>query len=144
MLGMGMPSVRNHVKKLASLGFVRKEKKGVYESYVSSRNDIFRLYKRNDILLRIHECGLINSLTEKFAPDAIVLFGSASRGDDIETSDIDLFLIAKEKEIDAKKFERKLNRKIALYFEEKIPNVPKELLNNIINGIVVYGYLKVF
>lgn len=143
MLRLGMPSVRNHVKKLERQGFIRREKKGVYGSYVATGSDLFKLYKRNDILIRIHESGLIEFLADAFVPDAIVLFGSASRGEDIETSDIDLLLIAKEKRVDLKKFEEKLKRKVALNFEERASKIPKELLNNIINGIVVYGYLKV-
>ena len=83
-------------------------------------------------------------LSDAFVPDAIVLFGSASRGEDIEGSDIDLFLVAKEREINLRKFEKKLKRKISLHFEDSVSKVPKELMNNIINGIVVYGYLKVF
>lgn len=144
ILKLGMPSVRNHVKKLEKQGFIKREKRGIYESYVSTRNDLFKIYKRNDILIRIHESGLIDFLADIFVPDAIVLFGSSSRGEDIETSDIDLFLIAKEKEVNLKKFEEKLGRKITLHFEEKISEIPKELLNNVINGIVVNGYLKVF
>jgi len=143
MLKLGMPSVSNHVKKLEKLNFIKKEKRGVYESYVSSGNDLFKIYKRNDILLRIHSAGLIDFIVDKFVPDAIVLFGSASRGEDIETSDIDLLVIAKEEEISLRQFEEKLKRKIALHFEPKISDIPKELLNNVINGIVVYGYLKV-
>jgi len=144
ILKMGMPSVKNHIIRLEAGGFIKKEKKGIYVSYVSSRADIFKLYKRNDILLRLHESRLVDFLAETFVPDAIVLFGSASRGEDIETSDIDLLVVAKEKDIDLKKFEKKLNRKISLHFEDDIPKIPKELLNNVINGIVVSGYLKVF
>lgn len=144
LLDLGMPSIRNHVKKLEKEGFVKKEKRGVYESYVSARNEIFKLYKRSDILMRIQGSGLIEFLEDAFTPDAIVLFGSASRGEDVESSDIDLFLVAKEKEVNLKKFEGKLGRKITLHFEENISKIPKELLNNIINGIVIHGYLKVF
>lgn len=144
ILQLGMPSVRNHIKKLEKQGFIKKEKKGIYESYVSTGSELFKIYKRNDILIRLHKSGLIEFLTDTFVPDVIVLFGSSSRGEDIETSDIDLFLIAKGKEVDLKKFEEKLRRKITLHFEERISDVPKELLNNIINGIVVDGYLKVF
>jgi predicted nucleotidyltransferase len=139
-----MPSVRNHVKNLENKGFIKKEKTGVYESYVSNRNELFKIYKRNDVLLRLHESGLIDFLVDSFTPDAIVLFGSASRGEDIEDSDVDLLIIAKEKEVDLKNFEKKLRRKITLHFEVSISDIPKELLNNIINGIVLYGYLKVF
>jgi len=143
ILKLGMPSVRNHVIKLEKEGFLKREKRGVYDSYVSSRSDQFKLYKRNDILIRIHESGVIDFLANTLVPDVMVLFGSCSRGEDIESSDIDLFLVAKEKEVDLKTFEDKLRRKIVLHFEEKVSNIPKELLNSIINGIVLYGYLKV-
>lgn len=144
MLKLGMPSVINHVKKLEKQQFIKKENGGVYHAYVATKNDIFKIYKRNDILIRIHDSELLEFLADVFAPDAIVLFGSASRGEDVETSDIDLFLIAKERDVDLKKFEGKLSRKISVHFEEDISKMPKELLNNIINGITLYGYLKVF
>ncbi len=144
LLNLGMPSVINHVKKLEKQELIKKEKNGVYDSYISSGSALFKTYKRNDILLRIHQSGLIDFLDDALMPDTVVLFGSCSRGEDIETSDIDLFVIASEKDIDLKKFEKKLKRKISLHFEEKISGVPKELLNNIVNGIVVFGYLKVF
>ncbi len=144
LINLGMPSVINHVKKLEKEGFVKKEKNGVYDSYISSGGALFKTYKRNDILLRVHQSGLIECLEDALMPDAIVLFGSCSRGEDIETSDIDLFLVAKEKDIELKKFENKLKRKISLHFEQNASKVPKELLNNIINGTVLFGYLKVF
>ncbi|MDP2766036.1 MAG: nucleotidyltransferase domain-containing protein [Candidatus Methanoperedens sp.] len=144
MLKLGMPSVINHVKILEKESLIKKEKRGVYESYISEKNDLFRTYRRNDILLRIHESGLIDFLADELMPDAIVLFGSCARGEDIETSDVDLLVVAKEKEVDLKKFESALKRKISLHFEENVSQIPKELLNNIVNGIVVYGYLTVF
>jgi len=144
ILKLGMPSVTNHVKRLEKEGFVKKEKTGVYESYVASKNELFKVYKRNDALLRLHESGLVDFLSDRFTPDAIVLFGSASRGEDVEESDIDLLIIAKEQPIDLKKFENALKRKISLEFEQKVSDMPKDLMNNIINGIVVHGYLEVF
>jgi len=144
LLKMGMPSIRSHVRRLEQQGFVRKEKHGVYESYVSTRNELFKLYKRNDILLRLHDSGLVSFLADKFVPDCIVLFGSASRGEDVEDSDTDLLVIAKEKKVELEEFEDKVRRKISLHFEEKLSNLPRELLNNVVNGIVVYGYLEVF
>jgi len=32
----------------------------------------------------------------------------------------------------------------SFYAEENVSEIPKELLNNIINGIVLHGYLTVF
>ncbi|MBM5805662.1 MAG: hypothetical protein FJZ49_06355 [Candidatus Verstraetearchaeota archaeon] len=144
MLRMGMPSVSKHVKALERQRFLTKERRGVYESYRASMSDIFRLYKRNDVLLRIHELGLEEFIADKLQPDAAVLFGSASKGEDVEGSDIDIFLVAKEREVDLSKFEKKLMRNISLHFEDDVSKLPKELLNNIINGIVIHGYLRVF
>lgn len=143
MVKLGLPSVISHVKKLEKEGFVRKEKKGVYAGYKAERNDLFKLYKKTNMLLRLTESGLLDFLVEKFSPDAVVLFGSASRGEDIETSDIDLFILAHEEDVSLRPYEKKLHRKINLFFEAKLEDVPKELLNNLINGIVLHGYLKV-
>lgn len=142
LTGLGLPSVINHIKQLKKEGLIIKEKVHVYTSYRAEKTGKFRLYKKIDMIKRLNESGLIKFLEEKFSPDAIVLFGSASKGEDIENSDIDLFILAKEEEISLKAFEKKLKRMINLFFEEKISDVPKELMNNIINGIVLSGYLK--
>jgi len=144
MLRMGMPSVRNHVKSLEKEGLIKKEKRGVYQSYVSTGSELFKVHKRNDMLLRLHESGIIDYLVDEFVPDAVVVFGSASRGEDVEESDVDLLIIAKGKGIDLSRFEVKLRRKISLHFEKKVSDIPKELLSNMVNGIVVHGYLEVF
>ncbi|MFH0929504.1 MAG: nucleotidyltransferase domain-containing protein [Candidatus Aenigmatarchaeota archaeon] len=141
---IGLPSVSNHVKKLEEEGFVKKGKKDIYQTFTANREDQrFKVYKRNDIVLRIYDSGLIDFLEKSFMPATVALFGSASRGEDVETSDIDLFLLAKRENIDLKGFEGKLKRKISLLFEEDLSELSKELLNNIINGVVLYGYLKV-
>lgn len=140
---ISLPSVINHVKVLEKQGFVKKEKKTTYPSFIANKTNKFKLYKKNDILIRLNESGLIEYLSNKLLPNVLILFGSASRGEDIETSDIDLFILAKEEELNLKKYQTKLKRKIKPFFEENLDNIPKELLNNIINGIVLKGYLKV-
>lgn len=144
LVNLGMPSVKLHIERLEKSGLVTKQKTGVYSSYKASRNDYFRLYRRVDVQLRLHETGLIDFLTDKLSPNAIVLFGSAARGEDLETSDVDLFVIAGEKDVNLKEYETKIKRKIHIMFGTEARKIPKELLNNIINGIVIYGYLKVF
>ena len=44
----------------------------------------------------------------------------------------------------SKLFEKKLNRKINIFFSDNFNKLSKELRNNIINGIILKGYLKVF
>lgn len=78
--------------------------------------------------------------------DAIIFFGSALMGEDIENSDFDFCIVgAREIEIDFEKIESKLNRKVSLLFVgdlEKLKKENKELLNNLINGFVMKGYFK--
>ena len=77
-------------------------------------------------------------------PKSIVLFGSFSKGEDIESSDIDIFVEAEEMEIDLTKFEKKLSRKINLYFDENLKKLGKNLKENIINGIVLGGVIEIW
>lgn len=138
-------SVINHLKALQRENLIIKEKKNIYSAFRANReNDEFKILKMQNLIWRIHKCGIISLLDEKIKPNCIVLFGSASRGEDTETSDIDLFIQAKETELKLDKYEKSLNRKINVLFEPDIHDLSKELLNNIINGQVIYGYLKVF
>ena len=107
-------------------------------------NKIFKKYKIIHNLSSILESGVIDFIEETVSPKSIVLFGSYSRGEDIENSDIDLFVECKNEELDLKSFEKKLGRKIELHFNEKFTMYPKELKNNIINGVVLNGFLEGF
>jgi predicted nucleotidyltransferase len=77
-------------------------------------------------------------------PDSIILFGSASKGEDLKESDIDLFVLSNKEKLDLEKFEKKINRKINIMFSSNFSSLSKELKNNIINGVILGGYLKVF
>ncbi|SRR3989344_1349171 len=139
------PSVINHLKSLVKEGLILKEKKGIYPTYRANRDEeLFKLYKKSNIILRINQTGLIDYIHDSCYPDVIILFGSASNGDDVEGSDIDVFIQAPEKKLNLLQYEKKLNREINLLFEENFSRLSKELKNNVINGIILKGYLKVF
>src|SRR3989338_11389756 len=126
-------SVINHLKFLQKDGLVIKEKKGVYSVFRANReSEDFRILKMQNLIWRIHKSGLIPFIDEKLKPNCVVLFGSASRGDDTEISDIDLFIQAEEAQLNLEKYEKILNRRINILFEPKIGSLNKELLNNII------------
>ena len=82
-------------------------------------------------------------MKNSFMPNVIVLFGSYRKGEDTEESDIDLFLECPGEEISLGRFEKKLKRKVQLHFKTNFNDYPKELKNNISNGIVLDGYLEV-
>ena len=92
----------------------------------------------------MHQSGLISYIYDSCLPNVIILFGSASKGEDLDESDIDLFVLSREKKLDFTKYEKLLNREIALFFEENFSKLSPELKNNILNGIILKGYLKVF
>jgi len=138
-------SVINHLKALLKEELIIKKKDGIYPSFKANRdNEMFKIYKKFDLILRINQTGLLNYIYDSCLPDCIILFGSASRGEDVEESDIDLFVQAREKKLNLEKYEKLLNRKISLFFEENFSRLNKELKNNILNGIVLKGYIKVF
>ena len=85
------------------------------------------------------------SLIKEFNyPEAIILYGSHVRGESIEGSDIDLFIIGKYKDINLELYEDKLGKRIHLMYDQNAEKIPSELKNNLINGIILKGYLKVF
>lgn len=113
---------------------------------LSKENEEFKTYKIIYNLIRAFEISkLIEENVEDF--DAIIFFGSALRGEDIENSDFDLCIVgAKEVDINFEKIESKLNRKISLLFIRDIKKLRKKntgLLNNLINGFVIKGYFRV-
>jgi len=56
----------------------------------------------------------------------------------------DQYVQAGERELCLSSYEKSLNRNIQLHFQEDLQDYPKELRNNIANGIVMYGYLEVY
>ena len=112
--------------------------------YANMENASFKLYKRLDTISLLYETGLVEHLLESLMPDCIVLFGSASRGEDGKDSDIDLFVQCKETRMNLDKFEKKLKRKINIFFSKSFKDLSDELKNNIANGIVLEGFLGVF
>ena len=144
-INLAQISVTNHLNLLLKETLIIKEKKHTYPSFRANiDSEIFKLLKKQNLLFRMQTSGLLDMLEKEFKPNCIILFGSSSRGEDTENSDIDLFVQSNESGIKLEKYEKILNRKINLLFEPNIKKLNKELLNNLINGEKMYGYLKVF
>lgn len=146
-IGLAPPSVKNYLTKLKQEQLVVEKKNRVlgHPVYTANRDhDAFKFYKKIDCLARIKESGLLQELQDKFLPSVIILFGSAARGEDTEHSDIDLFIGAKEEKIKLDKYEKVLARHINLFFDPDFHQLSKELRNNLLNGIILSGYVKVY
>lgn len=141
------PSVKRYLLELEKEKLIKKTKHRIhgYPVYYANRdNPYFRFLKKIDTIKNIKEKGLLDHLNDSCLPDAIILFGSASKGEDTIESDIDVCIVSKEKKITLCKYEKQLNRKINVFFCKDFNKLSKELKNNIINGIILEGYLKVF
>ena len=141
------PSVKNYLKELEKEGLIIKVKHRIhnYPVYYANRdNENFKLLKKLDTVMKIKESGLIEYLSENCMPDAIMLFGSCANGEDLKDSDVDLFVLSKEEKLSMGKFEKNLGKKINFLFSDSFDKLSKELRNNIINGIMLKGYLKAF
>lgn len=141
---LAQTAVRLHLNALLAEGLITKDKTGLYPSFRAVRDGpLFKLLKAQNIVLQLRQTGVLRIIEKMAYPTCIVLFGSAARGEDTEESDIDLFVQSKRMKLDLSKFEKALNRNINLLFEHDLKTIGPELLNNLANGYVVYGYLKV-
>lgn len=135
----------NLIKKNIITKIIEKKGKRNFPEYIANRNEkLFILTKKVQNLNNLLNSGLISHIEEQIFPKSIVLFGSYSRGEDIETSDIDIYIEAPKTELNLKPFEKKLTRKIELHFQPNFKEYPNELKNNIINGSILQGYLEAF
>lgn len=142
-------SVKNHLQALEENGLIITSEKSAgertYPVYSANwESEKFRHYKLIDTLYRIRESGLLETLQKKTTPDCIILFGSAARGEDLRDSDVDLYLQCGEKSLDLSTYEDSLKRNIQLHFQPDFNSYPPALRNNIVNGIVLYGYLTAY
>lgn len=137
------PSVVAYLREFEKQGIIAsftKEKVPFYKANL--HDEMFSFYQKLAILYELHQSGLVSFLWEKLAPEAIILYGSFAKGEATEHSDIDMFIIGKEEEIDLSHFEEKLGKHIHLMFDRNVKKIPRELKNNLINGIVLKGYFK--
>lgn len=145
LTNLSPPSVMVYLKEFEKNGLIRKQIKRNVPFYTAIRDKTsFILYKKLSILFELNNIGLVDYIWDKISPEAIVLYGSFSRGESLENSDIDLFILGKEGKLDLDDYENKLRKKIHLLFKESLKEIPNELKNNIFNGIILRGYLRVF
>ena len=143
-LKISKTAVNYHINKLLKKGLIVKNKSGTFPSFIANESsELYRFYKKHEILKSIIECGLLDYLENKLIPKSIFLFGSFAKGEYNKESDVDLFIQSNESKIDLTKFEKRLKHKINILFEPDANKLSHELLNNIINGIRLRGFLKI-
>lgn len=138
-ISLAQTSVRNHIKGFEKEELIIKKEAKPFDGFIANReNEKFVFYKQIYNLYSLFDVKM--EIIQKIAPKAIILFGSYQKGEDVEESDIDLFIISKVKrEIQLEKYEKKLLRKIHLTFIKDINELEGSIKNNAKNGWVIYG-----
>lgn len=149
LAGVSPMTSRKYLSELNKEGLIRAEKGKVVENYRADMDSQkFRDYKVFRTIRKMRESGLVEYLEDRLNYPAIILFGSASRGMDTGDSDIDLFVVTGSgAEVGLKVFEKRIGRGIQLFTAtrgEIKSGEDRELYNNVLNGIVLSGYVEVF
>ena len=146
-LKLPLPSVIRYSKELEKERIIKRENTAgavLFSADRTSKN--YLIEKKLFNIKSIFKCELINYLIAEYSNPVIVLFGSFSKGEDTEESDIDLYIeTPSKKEIKLEKFEKLLKRKIQVFNYSNIKHVSNtHLRNNIVNGVVLNNFLEVF
>ncbi|HOW37059.1 MAG TPA: nucleotidyltransferase domain-containing protein [Candidatus Pacearchaeota archaeon] len=146
-LKLSLPSVIRYCKELQKEEILTTIKTGNVVFYTADKtNSNFILQKKFYNLNSMYESGLIEFLKKELSNPPVLVFGSYSRGEDIETSDIDLYIeTSSNKIIDLHDFEKELKRNIQVFKHKSVREIKNvNLANNILNGVILNNYLEVF
>ena len=141
ILNVSPTAVSNSTKKLKDSNLIKIEKTKTI-NFVSFNRDELRAIelKRVENLKNIYISGLSDYLEKELAGSTVILFGSYSKGEDTNTSDIDIAVIErKDKMLELEKYEKILNRRININFYDSWKKIHENLKNNILNGIILHG-----
>ncbi len=126
-----------------------KKERGLELYSSNTENFYYKEIKKVYNKFKIIESGLLTFLNEEFSLPIIILFGSYEMGEDNNLSDVDIFLLTEsKKKVNLAEYEKKINRKIQLHMmnrEEfnKSKKENPELVNSIINGTKISGFIEV-
>lgn len=121
---------------------MKRATRAVVEVRANRDSELFIRLKRLSNLKKTYLSGMVDVLYKEYgAPEAIVLFGSYSRGEDVAKSDIDLAIVTKKGQtIDVDKYEKMFKRHVQVHLID-LQRAGKGFLTNLANGIVLKGYL---
>ena len=142
LMKISPPTASKILFELNKEGLLLIEKDRNYIFYYANKNnkifvDLSRIY------WNLKLGNLIDFFNKNLTNPTIILFGSLSKAETKNDSDIDICIIGHKKELNIKNFEDSLKRKIQLFFFSSIEDIKnKELANNIINGYVLEGRLR--
>ena len=107
--GLSTTAVAKNIKELEKNEVIDVENTELTKNIkANTSSEEYRSLKRVFNLYQLEYHGLVKLLRKTFNPKVIVLFGSFSKGEDIEESDIDLLILTnqKKKSVNLGKYEK--------------------------------------
>jgi len=142
MMNISPPTASKLLSNYNKEGLLLFEKdRGFIYYYANKESKDFIDFSR--IYWRIMLFDFLEYLNKQLLSPSVVLFGSLAKAEAKQDSDIDLCILADKKELNISGFEKKLKRKIQLFFFESMNGIKnKELVNNILNGYILKGRIN--
>jgi predicted nucleotidyltransferase len=140
-LSVSPTAVANSVKNLLKGDLIKLEKlKSINLISLNRDNPKAIQLKKVENIKNIYVSGLADELEEALAGSTLILFGSYLKGEDTVASDIDFAVIGrKPKQLNLEFFEKRLERQININFYHSFKEIHKNLKNNILSGLVIFG-----
>ena len=142
LMKMSPPTASKVLDSYYSESLLLKEKFRNYIMFYANKDsnhfiDLSRIYWS----IKLKE--LMDIMEKSLTAPTIVLFGSLSKAETKADSDVDLAVFAHKKTLGLSSFEKKLKRKIEIFWFASLKDIKnRELANNIINGYLLRGYLS--
>jgi len=142
-INLSPSTVSRLVKELQKHDILTVNKSSIKMEIKASKKPAFTQIKRSYNLMKLEKSGFLKELENKAFADAIILFGSYSRGEDKKDSDIDIAVVnGRETDIKTAGFEKKLGRKLNIH-NINLNDVETNFVETLANGIVLRGYLEI-
>lgn len=134
------------LKKFQKEGIIKRVKpKGKMPYYVHNYNNLsFRNKKRLFALKKLTNSGLLDHLYNLEGANVVILFGSFSRSDWYDNSDIDIFIYGNDDEFKQGEYELKLDREIQVHNAKNKKDLKRmyKMLPYIISGDFIKGSIQ--
>ncbi|MEK6899814.1 MAG: nucleotidyltransferase domain-containing protein [Nanoarchaeota archaeon] len=132
------------LQRFAKEGLIKRIKNKGRMPYYISKHDSPEYKNRKKIfaLEKLYRCGLLNHLGNLQKAETVILFGSFSRSDWYENSDIDIFIYGDAEGLKIVDYELRLHKDIQLFIckdKEAVAKIGPGLLKNIIKGNIIKG-----
>lgn len=145
-IGISKPQLSFWLKKFVKEGMILRVKRRGRMPYYTYNfdNPSFQNKKRLFGLKKLNESGLLNHLSTLEGAKVVILFGSFSRSDWYDHSDIDIFIYGNDDSFEQGKYELELHRDIQVHLARDKKDLKRmgKLLPYIISGDFMKGSIQ--